>query len=1346
MVTGECKESVAWIITEYVKQKGSNAHVKLQTKHQKKLGGMRAAMFVYAMVGLENMAFISTAVSLVTYFYSYMNFSLTKSATTLTNYLGTAFLLSLFGGFISDTYLSRFKTGILFASFEVVGYALLAVQAHFQQLRPIPCNPTQVGPCQQVDSGQEAILFTGLYLIAFGTGGVKAALPSLGADQFDERDPKEAESLASFFNWFLFSVTTGAIFGVTFVVWISSNQGWDWALGVCSLAVFVAALFLLMGKSMFRNYVPKESAILRILQVFVVAIRNRNLQLPENTEELHDIHDKETGVTSDILQRTDQFRAAIVSNTVIASELLPSGSWKLCTVTQVEETKTLIRMLPIILSTIFMNTCLAQLQTFTIQQSTTMDRDLFGFNVPGPSIPVIPLVFMSILIPLYDRYFVPFLRKFTGISTGIRHLQRIGVGLVLSAISMAVAGIVETRRKSVASENNMVDSPGPLPMSVFWLGYQYAIFGVADMFTLVGLLEFFYEESSPGMKSLGTAISWCSLAFGYYMSSMVVEVVNTGINAHVKLQTKYQKKLGGTRAAMFVYAMVGLENMAFISTAVSLVTYFYSCMNFSLTKSATTLTNYLGTAFLLSLFGGFISDTYLSRFKTAILFASFEVVGYALLAVQAHFQQLRPIPCNPTQVGQCQQVDSGQEAILFTGLYLIAFGTGGVKAALPSLGADQFDERDPKEAESLASFFNWFLFSVTTGAIFGVTFVVWISSNQGWDWALGVCSIAVFVAALFLLMGKSMFRNYVPKESTILRILQVFVVAIRNRNLQLPENTEELHDIHDRETGVASDILQRTDQFRAAIVSNTVIASQLLPSGSWKLCTVTQVEETKTLIRMLPIILSTIFMNTCLAQLQTFTIQQSTTMDRDLFGFNVPGPSIPVIPLAFMSILIPLYDRFFVPFLRKFTGISTGIRHLQRIGVGLVLSAISMAVAGIVETRRKSVAIENNMVDSPGPLPMSVFWLGYQYAIFGVADMFTLVGLLEFFYEESSPGMKSLGTAISWCSMAFGYYMSSMVVEVVNKGSTGDVKTQARHQKRLGGTRAAMFAYAMIGLENMAFIAMAVSLVTYFYGYMNFSLTKSATTLTNFSGTAYLLSLFGGFISDTYLSRFKTCILFASFEVVGYALLAIQARFQQLRPIPCNASLGNECEQAESGHEAILFTGLYLIAFGTGGIKAALPSLGADQFDQSDPKEAESLASFFNWFLFSITTGAIFGVTFVVWISSNQGWDWGFGICSVAVLVSALFLLMGKSMYRNYVPKGSPISRILQVFVVAIRNRNIPVPEMTNELHEMHDKEAGVESEILQRTENFRWGLHKIKTKISYECLSISLYPMVIGC
>ncbi|KAG5033921.1 hypothetical protein JHK87_008831 [Glycine soja] len=542
--------------------------------------------------------------------------------------------------------------------------------------------------------------------------------------------------------------------------------------------------------------------------------------------------------------------------------------------------------------------------------------------------------------------------------------------------------------------------------------------------------------------------------------SILKKTLTMGICRNMGTQPRVQRRLGGNRATLFVYAMEGLENMAFVANAVSLVTYFFGYMNFSLTKSATTLTNFMGTAFLLALVGGLISDTYLSRFKTCVLFACMELLGYGILTVQARFHQLRPIPCKDlatTQMSQCEAATGGHAAILYTGLYLVALGTGGIKAALPALGADQFDEKDPKEATQLSSFFNWFLFSLTIGAIIGVTFIVWIGVNLGWDWSFIVCTLTILFAIVFICMGNSLYRNNVPKGSPLVRIIQVFVAAFRNRKLLIPDNTDELHEIHEKQGGDYYEIIKSTDQFRNTVLSvpHLVFLEQWLPrfldraaiarsstgarttSGPWRLCTVTQVEETKILVRMLPIILSTIFMNTCLAQLQTFTIQQSTTMDTNLGGFKVPGPSVPVIPLLFMFVLIPLYDRVFVPLARRITGIPTGIRHLQRIGIGLVLSAVSMAVAGFVETRRKSVAIQHNMVDSTEPLPISVFWLGFQYAIFGAADMFTLIGLLEFFYAESSAGMKSLGTAISWSSVAFGYFTSTVVVEVVNKVSGG---------------------------------------------------------------------------------------------------------------------------------------------------------------------------------------------------------------------------------------------------------------------------------------------------------------------
>ncbi|KAF2309914.1 hypothetical protein GH714_005591 [Hevea brasiliensis] len=129
----------------------------------------------------------------------------------------------------------------------------------------------------------------------------------------------------------------------------------------------------------------------------------------------------------------------------------------------------------------------------------------------------------------------------------------------------------------------------------------------------------------------------------------------------------------------------------------------------------------------------------------------------------------------------------------------------------------------------------------------------------------------------------------------------------------------------------------------------------------------------------------------------------------------------------------------------------------------------------------------------------------------------------------------------------------------------------------------------------MAFVSNAISLVTYFNGYMNFSLTKSATSLTNFMGTSFLLTLFAGFISDTFLSRFKTCFLFGCIELLGYAILAVQAHFHQLRPMPCKGvapDAMNQCEAANVSQEAILFTGLYLVALGTGGVKSALPAMG----------------------------------------------------------------------------------------------------------------------------------------------------------
>ncbi|KAG8363981.1 hypothetical protein BUALT_Bualt19G0078900 [Buddleja alternifolia] len=393
-----------------------------------------------------------------------------------------------------------------------------------------------------------------------------------------------------------------------------------------------------------------------------------------------------------------------------------------------------------------------------------------------------------------------------------------------------------------------------------------------------------------------------------------------------------------------------------------------------------------------------------------------------MMTIQAHNDNLLPSPC-----GKSSCMEGGVAVYFYTSLCLFALGVGGVRGSLPALGADQFDAKDPKEAKGLASYFNWLLLSSVSGASIGVTVIVWVATNKNnHNWWKGflITTVGAFAGLISLVLGKPFYRLQVPKDSPLIRVAQVIVVAIKNRGLSYPESPSELYEINEKDSESTSEKIAHTEQFRwldkaAILLPNT-------DPSPWKVTTVTQIEEVKILSRMIPIIASTIILNTCMAQLQTFSVQQGYRMNPRLGSFNVPSASIPVIPLLFMIILIPIYDRIFVPIIRKFTNHPSGVTELQRVGVGLVLSSVSMSIAALVEVKRRRQSLINPRN------PISLFWLSFQYGVFGIADMFTLVGLLEFFYKEAPNGMKSLSTSFTYISMSFGYFLSSVFVATIN--------------------------------------------------------------------------------------------------------------------------------------------------------------------------------------------------------------------------------------------------------------------------------------------------------------------------
>ncbi|XP_042512930.1 protein NRT1/ PTR FAMILY 4.4-like isoform X2 [Macadamia integrifolia] len=399
--------------------------------------------------------------------------------------------------------------------------------------------------------------------------------------------------------------------------------------------------------------------------------------------------------------------------------------------------------------------------------------------------------------------------------------------------------------------------------------------------------------------------------------------------------------------------------------------------------------------------------------------------GQGLLALHAHYLSLSPLELKVESHGF-------NSSILYMGLYTLALGEAFFRANLPPFGADQFDDNDILSSRNKSSYFNWLSFICTGGSIIGLIFIVWIENNRSWVEGFVVSANLMVLGILVLISGFKFYRNQIPSGSPLTRIMQVFVAAFRKRDLPLPQ-IGELHQGNSNEEMVGEE-LEHTMDFRFL---DKAAISYGITSSKWSLCTVTQVEEAKIVLRMLPIFISTVFAYTPMHLLATFGLLQANTMRTTRLGtFTISPVSLIAIPYALQMVFIVVYDRLFVRLTKRITGYQTGITQLQRVGVGLMLLPLTMCIAAIIERERKRIAEEYDLIDSINThLPMSITWLGPQYFGMVVIGVFTYIGLLEFFNSETSRGMKSMGSAMFSCVIGLSSLLSSVVVNVVKNAS-----------------------------------------------------------------------------------------------------------------------------------------------------------------------------------------------------------------------------------------------------------------------------------------------------------------------
>ncbi|XP_056172614.1 protein NRT1/ PTR FAMILY 5.2-like [Syzygium oleosum] len=494
-----------------------------------------------------------------------------------------------------------------------------------------------------------------------------------------------------------------------------------------------------------------------------------------------------------------------------------------------------------------------------------------------------------------------------------------------------------------------------------------------------------------------------------------------------------RSKTGRWNACSFIVGYEVFERMAYYGIASNLVVYLTKKLHEGTVTSSNNVTNWAGTVWMTPILGAYIADAYLGRYWTFISASVVYLVGMSLLTLAVSLPSLRPPSCaSGIKEEECNNHASPLHiGIFYFALYIIAVGTGGTKPNISTMGADQFDDFEPKERAQKLSFFNWWMFSIFFGTLFSNTVLIYVQDKVGWGLGYGLPTLGLAISVLVFLAGTPLYRHKVPSGSPFTRIAQVLVASIRKRKLPVPSDPKELYELSFKQYAESKKF--RIDH-STSIRYLDKAAVKIDSSSPWMLCPVTQVEETKRMVKMLPILAVTFIPSTIVAQVHTLFIKQGTTLDRSMGPhFDIPPASLTAFVTIFMLISLVIYDRFFVPAVRHYTKNSRGITLLQRMGVGLVLHIMIMVIACLAERRRLSVARENGIYGKLQTVPLTIFILLPQFALMGVADNFVEVAKIEFFYDQAPEGMKSLGTSYFTSSLGIGNFLSSFILKTVSR-------------------------------------------------------------------------------------------------------------------------------------------------------------------------------------------------------------------------------------------------------------------------------------------------------------------------
>ncbi|KAK7256801.1 hypothetical protein RIF29_30301 [Crotalaria pallida] len=495
------------------------------------------------------------------------------------------------------------------------------------------------------------------------------------------------------------------------------------------------------------------------------------------------------------------------------------------------------------------------------------------------------------------------------------------------------------------------------------------------------------------------------------------------------------RRQGGWRAIRYILANETFEKLASMGLIANLVVYMHTQYNIETTTSAQVFTIWSGFTNFLPLVGAYVADAYVGKYNTLLFSSISSFLGMGFIALGAGVPSLRPPSC-PTN-SDCIPPTGGQLAILYTGLALFAIGSGGLRPCNIAFGADQVDVTTETGKSQLESFLNWWYFLFTIALLFALTVVVYIQTSVSWfvgfiiPTACFACSLTIFI------LGSNTYIRTKPKGSVISDLVKVIVVANRKRQVDIKKDSELSFYDPPLDYGLDPNILKlpHTNRLRffdkAAVITDQSVNVKSV--NNWRLCSVQQVEELKSVLSTLPVWFAGIVCFLAMTQTNSFGILQALQINKTIGPkFSVPPAWVGLVPMISLSIWILVYEKIVVPLKGRRNENRSRLSMELRLLIGVLLSIVCMVVSGLVEAHRRAAALKHGSIESP----IKIWWLIPQFALSGLIEAFAAVMMMELLTSYWPPSMKTLGGAVFFLSLAICNYFNSILIEII-RATTG---------------------------------------------------------------------------------------------------------------------------------------------------------------------------------------------------------------------------------------------------------------------------------------------------------------------